>query len=136
MQMLEIWARAALGFLVVTRVDFAEARSTSSSWSGPRSRRDRSAIRGVLWWQGDLAEAYVTLGRRSDAVRVHQYLAAETRAMVRGRGAGVEARVRGLIAEDERVAGAAFRDSAQRFDDLGAPFEAARFALARRRVSR
>ena len=128
MQMLEIWARSALGFLAVTRADFESAvEQLELVWRTLEAGSVGDP--GVLWWQGDLAEAYIALGRRSDAARLHQYLAAQARATGRGWGRGVEARVRGLIAEDERAAAAAFRDSARLFDDLGAPFEAARSRL-------
>ena len=126
MQMLEIWARAALGFLAVTRVDFRKrgrpARVGLGRGRGGIGRRSGGAVvagrprRGVRHARPALRRSPLApVPRRADG------------ATVRGWGAGVEARVRGLIVRGGlRVAGAAFRDSAQRFDDLGAPFEAAR----------
>ena len=131
MQMLEIWARSALGFLAVTRGDFESAvEQLELVWRTLEAGSVGDP--GVLWWQGDLAEAYIALGRRSDAARLHQYLAAQARATDRGWGLGVEARIRGLIEEDERRGG---RSVSGVGSALRRPRRALRgraFALARR----
>ena len=82
----------------------SKARSNSSKWSGDKLEAGSVGDPGVLWWQGDLAEAYIALDRHSAAARLHQYLAAQARATGRGWGLGVEARVRGLIEQDDRAA--------------------------------
>ena len=128
MQMLEIWARAALGFLAVTRTD-PEGAVEQLELVWRILEAGSVGDPGVLWWQGDLAEAYVALGLRKDAQRLHEYVHARTRETGRGWGRGIEARLRGLIEEDTGAAGSAFRQSASIFDALGAPFEAARSRL-------
>ena len=109
MQMLEIWARAALGFLAVTRADFGRRGRTAGTGlahaRGGIGRRSRSAVvagrsrRGV---------------RRARSAQGRDSLAPVPGRADRGpRGAdgaaGIEARLRGLIEEDEHAAGAAFR---------------------------
>lgn len=124
LEALGAWSRHALGLAAL-----ADGRPEDAiaplEWvaqvalsSGPRHP-------GILWWHGDLLEAYVATGRVVEATRLQRRLEALARS---GNAwcAAICARAEGLLRGDR----SALTRSAQKLDALGAPFEAARSRLA------
>lgn len=97
-------------------------------WLWRLERQGAAADPGLLWWQGDLLDALLATGRRDEAARLVDHVAAAAQRTERVWAVAIAARGRGLLDGDR----AALTRSVTLLDQLGAPFEAARsrFALA------
>jgi DNA-binding CsgD family transcriptional regulator len=124
MHSMSAWGRHALG-LADLAVGDARAAVVHLDWIWDLVRRSGATDPGLLWWQGDLLEALVAVGRLDDASRLVVDLAAQ--AVVTGRRwpAAIAARGRGILAADP----AELLRSIAMLDDLDAPFESARSRL-------
>jgi DNA-binding CsgD family transcriptional regulator len=118
------WGRHALGLTDLADGDPAAA-VVHLEWIWDVVRSSGATDAGLLWWQGDLLEALVAVGRRNDARRLVDQLEHQARGTGRRWPEAIAARGRGMLDDD---AGAA-RRSIILLDELDAPFEAARSQL-------
>jgi DNA-binding CsgD family transcriptional regulator len=124
MQMLEAWARHALGLVHLVEGDHTNALP-QFEWIARLTRRAGYFDPGPLWWQGDYVEVLLDLGRQDDARRYLTSLESEATRHGRRFAQAVVARGRAVLDHDPAQA----ERSVTLLDALGAPFEAARSRL-------
>jgi DNA-binding CsgD family transcriptional regulator len=124
MAMLEAWARhaVALAEMVDGNHDVAVEHL---SWILQLTRRAGYGDPGPLWWQGDLVETLLALGRADDARRFVAELSIVADRHHRRFAQAVVARAEAALDHDP----AAAQRSIDLLDALGAPFESARSRL-------
>jgi DNA-binding CsgD family transcriptional regulator len=118
------WGRHALGLADLADGDPASA-VVHLEWIWNVERASGANDAGLLWWQGDLLEALIAVGRRDDARHLVDQLAAEAAVTGRRWPAAIAARGRGVVEGDIDE----LRGSVAALDALDAPFEAARSRL-------
>ena len=124
MHAMSAWGRHALGLADLADGDPGVALvHLEPIWDMVRSSGANDA--GLLWWQGDLLEALVTLDRLDDARRLVDELATQAAATGRRWPEAIVARGVGLLDGDIDAA----TRSIALLDALDAPFEAARSRL-------
>ncbi|MEO6125471.1 MAG: AAA family ATPase [Ilumatobacteraceae bacterium] len=125
MASLGAWGRHAVGLAALAAGQPDDALPPLE-WIWRLERAGGATDPGVLWWHGDLLEALLSGGHRSDAARLLDQLDEAANATGRVWPAAIAARGRGILCGDPSVVGR----SVQLLDRLGAPFEAARSQLA------
>jgi DNA-binding CsgD family transcriptional regulator len=118
------WGRHALG-LADLAVGDPGAAVVHLEWIWSLELASGANDPGLLWWQGDLLEALVSLGRLDDAGRLIDQLADQATATGRRWPEAIAARGRGILHGDAVEVG----HSVTILDELDAPFESARSRL-------
>jgi DNA-binding CsgD family transcriptional regulator len=124
MGVLAAWGRhaEALAHLAAGRSD---AALEPLEWIWRLCRQGQVGDPGPLWWQGDLLEVQIAVGRDDDALRLVTQLEAEAAATGRRWAEAVALRGRAVLDEDVDAAAR----SVAVLQALGSPFEAARSRL-------
>lgn len=124
MHSMSAWGRHALGLADLAVGDPSSA-VVHLGWIWDFVRTSGATDPGLLWWQGDLLESLLELGRRDDARRLVDELEAQATATGRRWPAAIAARGRGALEGDELE----LARSIAILDELDAPFESARSRL-------
>lgn len=124
MHSMSAWGRHALGLADLADGDPAAA-AVHLEWIWNVARASGANDAGLLWWQGDLLEALIAVGRPDDARRLVDQLAREAAVTGRRWPAAIAARGRGVLDNNADK----LRGSVVALDALDAPFEAARSRL-------
>jgi DNA-binding CsgD family transcriptional regulator len=124
MHAMSAWGRHALGLADLAAQAPAEA-VVHLEWIWDFELSSGANDPGLLWWQGDLLEALVAVGRLDDARRLVDQLTEQAAATGRRWPEAIAARGRGILDDDpDEVA-----HSVAILDELDAPFESARSQL-------
>jgi DNA-binding CsgD family transcriptional regulator len=124
MASMSAWGRHALG-LAALADDRPDEAVQQLDWIWRLCRRGGVENPGILWWQGDLVEAFVLAGALDDARRLLSWMEGVGSPYGTAWPQAILDRGRGLVHGDL----AAARCSVQRLDVARAPFEAARSRL-------